>query len=448
MNERSRKQARMAAILFIAITCALAYEGHSQGNDELNFDEDKIPGYTLPDPLKTADGKMIRTAREWERIQRPAILKEFSENMQGRIPGVPRDMHFKTISEERNALGGKATRKEVAIYFTSGEEGPSTVVLLYLPNNAKSSVPVFVGLNFLGNHATQPDSGITITENWKRLNTNNAPSLRKLWPAERSGWVKSTNNKVPVRGEESRRWPVEEIIDSGYGVATAYYEDLEADNPDGWKTGVRGKLQRELNIRPDEWGSISVWAWSLSRIMDYLETDRHVNARQVVVTGLSRLGKTALWAGANDQRFAIVISNDSGEGGAALSKRVYGETIELINRVNPHWFIEKYKTYNFAPEKLPFDAHMLVALAAPRPVYIASAIDDKSADPKGEFLSGKYAEPVYALYGEKGLGTDKQPPVDTPVGDFVGYHVRTGGHDILPYDWQQFIKFADRHFHH
>jgi hypothetical protein len=205
-------------------------------------------------------------------------------------------------------------------------------------------------------------------------------------------------------------------------------------------------MQKKLGIQPGEWGAISAWAWGLSRMMDYLETEERVNAKQVCVTGLSRLGKTALWAGANDQRFAIVISNDSGEGGAALSKRLYGETTELLIRVNPHWFVEKYKDYNFHPEKLPFDQHMLIAMIAPRPAYIASAVDDKPADPKGEFLGGKFAAPAYALYGLKGVGVDNQPAVDTPVGESVGYHVRTGGHDILLYDWQQFVKFANKHF--
>ena len=180
--------------------------------------------------------------------------------------------------------------------------------------------------------------------------------------------------------------------------------------------------------------------------MDYLETDQKVNAKQVIVTGLSRLGKTALWAGANDQRFAIVVSNNSGETGAALSKRIYGETIELINKVNPHWCITKYKSYNSAADKLPVDQHMLIALAAPRPIYIASAVLDKPADPNGEFLSGKFAGTVYSLYGKTGVGVEQQPAVDHPVGDFIGYHVRSGGHDILLYDWQQFMHFADRHF--
>jgi len=432
----------LIAMQFIIINnCARAQD------DSLNFDESKIPAYTLPELLVTDDGKVIHTSREWENIQRPLILKKFSENVYGKIPGKPRNIHYKTTVVDKDALGGKATRKEITVYFTKGDDGPSMVILLYLPNQVKGKVPVFIGLNFLGIHATQFDSTITITDNWKRINSGNASILKKDWTVP-SGWKRGTNNKTPIRGEDAHRWPVEELIANGYGMGTAYYEDLEPDNPEGWKTGVRNTMQHDLNIKPGEWGSICAWAWGLSRVMDYLETDERVNATQVVVTGLSRLGKTALWAGANDQRFAIVISNDSGEGGAALSKRIYGETVELINRVNPHWCIEKYKSYNFAVDKLPVDQHMLIALAAPRPVYIASAILDKSADPKGEFLSGKFAGPVYALFGKTGVAVEDQPPVDTPVGETIGYHVRSGGHDILMYDWKQFIGFANRHFNY
>ncbi|MGC1242015.1 MAG: acetylxylan esterase [Chryseosolibacter sp.] len=432
----------VTTILLIAIF----HDGTAQ-RTTLNYDENKIPPFTLPEILETDQGKVIRNSKEWEEIQRPAILKKFTEHIYGRIPGRPRDIHFKTTLVDQYALNGKATRKEITIYFTKGEDGPSMVVLLYLPNQAKTKVPVFIGLNFTGNHGAQFDSTITITDHWKRINASHTTVMKNDWSTDR-GWHRVTINKTPKRGEEIHRWPVEELISNGYGLATAYYEDLEADHPDGWRTGVRSHLQHELNIKPEEWGAIAAWAWGLSRMMDYLETDDRVNANQVVVTGLSRLGKTALWAGANDQRFAIVISNDSGEGGAALSKRIYGETIELINRVNPHWFIAQYKAYNSAPEKLPVDMHMLIALAAPRPVYISSAILDKPADPKGEFLSGKFAAPAYALYGKAGLGVDDQPPVDTPVGETIGYHVRTGDHDILLYDWMQFLQFANRHFNY
>jgi hypothetical protein len=428
--------------VLIALNIIIMMTNCVQAQDNLNYDESKIPPYTLPELLISDNGKVIRSSKEWEQIQRPAILKKFNENVYGRIPGKPKNIHYKITNVDNNALDGKAIRKEITVYFTKGEDGPSTVILLYLPNEVKGKVPVFVGLNFNGNHTTQVDSSITITENWKRINTNNAPTLKK--GPTRFAWTPDYNNKTPVRGEVAYRWPVHELIANGYGLATAYYEDMEPDNPEGWKTGVRSTMQYELNIKPGEWGSISAWAWGLSRIMDYLETDNAVNAKKVIVTGLSRLGKTALWAGANDERFAMIVSDDSGEGGAALSKRIYGETIELINKVNPHWCIDKYKTFNGAADKLPVDQHMLVALAAPRPIYIASAILDNPADPKGEFLSGKFAGAVYTLYGKRGLGVDDQPSVDTPVGETIGYHVRSGGHDILLYDWKQFIRFANK----
>jgi len=397
------------------------------GQSAENFDESKVGTYTLPELLKTDKGKTIRTIKQWENIQRPVILERFTTTVYGRMPGRPKHLHFKQTATDENALEGKAVRKEVTIFFTGGNNHAGMQVLLYLPKQAKGPVPVFIGLNFQGNHSTQTDPGIAITESWKTINHH------------------QTN---PARGGQARRWPLEEIIASAYGLATAYYEELEPDHSTGWKSGIRTSLAQELNIKPHEWGAIGAWAWGLSRMMDYLETEPSVNPKQIVLTGHSRLGKAALWAGANDQRFALVVSNDSGEGGAALSRRNFGETVLRINTAFPHWFIDKYKSYNHAVDQLPVDQHMLLALIAPRPLYVASAVEDAWADPKGEFLSAQLAEEVYALYNKKGLLVDHQPPVNQPVGETIGYHIRSGKHDIILYDWQQYIQFANYHFNY
>jgi len=399
----------------------------------INQDEAKVPSYTLPDPLQGTGGKRITTSQQWLQHQRAALLKLFADNVYGRMPGKPKNMHFKVNAVDSFALGGKAIRKQVSILFSdAASAGPSMDVLIYLPKYAKDRVPVFTGLNFYGNQTINADTGISMSTRW----------------AMNDGQKGIVNNLATQasRGKDAGKWAVEEIINRGYGLATAYYGDLEPDNPDGWKTGIRTTLKATISINENEWGAIGAWAWGLSRMMDYLETDAAVDAKKVVITGHSRLGKACLWAAANDTRFAIIVSNNSGEGGAALSKRWFGETIERINTSFPHWFAPAYKQYNKHPELLPVDQHILLALMAPRPLYVASAADDGWADPKGEFLSAKNAEPVYALFGKKGTGVIDMPPVDHPVGETIRYHIRSGGHDFTLYDWQQYLDFADKQF--
>lgn len=393
-----------------------------------NYDESKVPVYSLPDVLQTINGDKVTTVGEWEKIRRPEILGMFTTYMYGKTPGRPADLHWVVRSVDNKALDGRATRKQVAIYFTKEEKDPCLNLQIYTPNNVNGKVPLFLGLSFLPNYSVYDDPGVELP----------APPVNA-----------ESKSRFPVkRGFMSSAWQLDLLLERGYGLATFCYSDIDPDFDDGFQNGVHPLFYRKGQTypMPDEWGSVAAWAWGASRAMDYLVTDKNIDAKKIAILGHSRLGKTATWAGASDQRFAMVFSCNSGCCGVALSKREFGETIEAMNVRFPHHFDGNYKQFNAREKYMPFDQHELVALVAPRPIYIASAGDDNWADQKGEFLGGKGAEPVYALYGLAGLGVEQQPPIDVSVNDgFIAYHNRTGPHAVLRYDWEQFLKFADRH---
>lgn len=416
-------------IVFVLLICFCFIEKSRAQTILSNTDESKVPPYTLPDVLKIKNGKEVKTSQEWNNIQRPYIYHLYEEIQFGKYPVTKIPLKYRLLEKDEHALGGLATRKQVRIFLHPTDTTVLVDVLIYFPNNVKKSVPVFVGYNFSGNNEIQNDPGILLTQNW-------VPTKSKA----------AVNNKATdsSRGAEASQWQVMEILSHGYALATAYYGDIEPDNPEGWKTGIRTTLKDALKIQPDQWSAMGAWAYGLSRIMDYFQNDKDINANKVAIIGHSRLGKTALWAAASDKRFAIIISNESGEGGASLSKRWYGETVKIINEKFPHWFFAKYKTYGDNTDALPIDGHMLLSLIAPRPLYVASAEGDTWSDPKGEFLSAKEAGRVYALFEKKGIDRDSMPPLHQPVGNTIRYHIRAGRHDVTLYDWQQYLQFADK----
>ncbi len=421
----------MHKYLIFIILIFIAKDIQSQ-NFQPNYDENKVPDFEIPDPLISFDQKRITNTREWEKIRRPELMEFFSSNVYGKSPGEKLDASYRIVEHSEEAFNEKVNRKQVTVSLENKGMKIDFTILLYLPNH-KDKVPVFLGYNFYGNHTITDDPNVIISKAWVRNNESINISNHQL--------------NEESRGVRSYRWAVDRIIDEGFGLATIYYGEVDPDR-NNFDDGIHPLFYSRGQKAPgnDEWGSIAAWAYGLSYAMDYLEKDPGIDKNKVIVFGHSRLGKTSLWAGATDQRFAAVISNNSGCGGAALSKRRYGETIKRINTNFPHWFCENFKKYNDNEESLPVDQHELLALIAPRPLYIASAEEDRWADPKGEFLSVFYASSIYELYGKTGITSNEMPPINQPIHNTIGYHIRTGGHDVTDYDWEQYIEWAKKVF--
>jgi hypothetical protein len=401
---------------------------------EAIYDESQVPKYQLPDPLRCTDGSAAAEPSDWCTRRRPEILALFQEEMYGRTP--PADAvrcSFREMAAPGPYLNGTVERRQVAVDFSGAGADQSMEMLIYLPAQRSGPVPIFVGLSFYGNHTVQMDPAVALSSRWMRDDPDHGVVGNRATEAS--------------RGTSASRWSVERLIARGYGLATMYCGDLDPDYDDGFQNGVQPLCYRQGQSRPepDQWGAIGAWAWGLSRALDYFETDPDIDHKRVAVMGHSRLGKTALWAGAQDERFALTISNNSGCGGAALSRRCFGETIARITTAFPHWFCGRFAAYAGREPELPVDQHMLIALMAPRPVYVASAVEDSWADPRGEFLSALHADPVYRLLGTDGMAASQMPELESPVTSRIGYHIRRGGHNVTPYDWDRWMDFADLH---
>jgi len=390
----------------------------------VNYDEAQVGTFTLPDPLVLANGQPVHDANTWNKKRRPEIVHLFEENEYGRSPGRPKDLSFDVFDKGTSALDGKAIRRQVTIYFSANKSGPKMDLLLYLPANAPKRVPVFLNISFTANSSAVADPGIRPGEVWGRD--------KKRGPAPTTNALGKLN-PTP-------------FLEQGIGVATVYYGDIEPDFQGGLSNSVRSLYLKPGQSDPgeNEWGAIAAWGWGLSRALDYLETDRGVDAKRVAIFGISRLGKTVMWAGARDTRFKVVIASCSGEGGAALSRRNYGETIAHLTAPAryPYWFATNYQKYNNHVDQFPIDAHMLIALIAPRAVLLQTGDQDGWSDPKGEYVAAVAASPVFRLLGKQALDQQQQPPAaGQPILNTLGYLMHAGGHGTVPADWDVFVKF-------
>ncbi len=370
-----------------------------------NYDESKIPNYILPDVLQMVDGNVINKKSSWEKKRKPEVLKLFEDNIYGQMPKNIDSIKYTVANEVESAMNGKARLKEVTITIWKTNRFVDIHLTLFTPNDLKKPSPVFLLIN-----------------------------------------NRSKDSTDPTRANISEFWPAEVVIENGYAIASFHVSDAAPDSKENYQKGVLQLYPEQLDA-DNGMKAIGAWAWAASRVMDYFEKDKDVDNQKVAVVGHSRGGKASLWAGAQDERFNMIISNCSGNTGAALSRRIYGETVKAINDKFPHWFTENYKQYNDNENALPVDQHMLISLIAPRPVYVTNASEDLWADPKGSYLSLVHAQKVYDLYKRKSELPPQPPEINKPIiNSILGYHNREGVHNLTEYDWNNFILFGNHHF--
>lgn len=394
------------AVLSLFVLFLFSHQINAQ--EEAHYDESKVPDYELPNILETSEGDPVSTLNEWRYLRRPEIVGIFAEHVYGQMPQHFDSIEFTVVSENVSALNGTAIAKEVDITITRNGNSIPIRLNLLIPNDAEKPVPV----TLLMNHRGPENMDITLE------------SKEDFWPAET-------------------------ILQRGYAAAVYSVGDVADDDPDTYTEDILKTLYPEQIGQDDGMMALSAWGWGAVRIMDYFETDHDIDQQKSMLVGHSRGGKSALWTGANDERWGIIVANESGAVGAALSKRKFGETVEIINNGFPYWFTPNFEAFNQNESEMPFDQHMLLATIAPRGVYITAAEDDEWADPKGMYESLLHASEVYeSIYGISIPLSDRMPAINNPTDNsHAAYHIRDGEHDLKIYDWVQFLNFADRHFH-
>jgi len=374
----------------------------SMAQNNVNYNEIEVPDITLPDPFVSLRGKIISTQEDWEVIRRPEILNLFREYVYGNIPTDFDEISFSEVKESQNPYPEKAILKEVNIAVSRNGKSHTMRLNIFLPKAGKEPFPIFL----LINHRARPEDGSLVEEGY---------------------------------------WSVSELIDRGYATASFHGETVAPDDAERFTKGILNALYPEELNKPDGMRTFGAWAWAAMRAMDYFEQDPLYDTRKSAIAGHSRSGKAALWTATNDTRWSVVLANESGSGGAALSRRKYGETLAAINTRFPHWFAENFKAFNDKEETLPVDQHMLAMLLAPRALYIASARDDQWSDPKGEYISMQLGSRVYSeIYNQDvKFPLDFEKLISPIIQPFAGYHIREGKHNLTWEDWEHFIDFAE-----
>ena len=388
---------------FLNFVFAMCYAAFAQ--QTANYEENEVPKMVIPDHFVSFKGEIIQSEQDWEKMRRPEILQSFADQMYGQLPNDYDELEWKDSVPNLNLYDEYADYKIINIRVLRNNASQIIPLHIFTPKKGRGPFPVFL----LISHR----------------------QVDKL-----------------IADKEDQFFPIQQIISRGYAAAIFDVEFVSPDDKERYDEGILNTLYPEQLEMSNGMRGLSAWAWGAMRAMDFFEQDPLIDYSKSVVVGHSRGGKAALWCGANDTRWAITISNESGCGGAALSRRKFGETVESINRTFPYWFTDNFDAFNGNEESLPFDQHQLIASMAPRSVYVASAMEDLWADPKGEYLSLKLASRVYEqVYGVL---------VDLPAHyDFnphyihngpLGYHLRDGKHNLISSDWEKFLDFADSQF--